>query len=165
MSRRLMELCLLAYPAARRERDREYMRDLALELAERDGLARQAGSLLLGGLKERIEARRLRGGPSVGTWARRALAACAVLAVVALASGELAGAPGRDGASHETEAYACVEVGTSSAGADCAEVRNVAAARERDGWDCTTSKRTTAAGRETGWDCMRGSPAFSWLPL
>jgi hypothetical protein len=34
MSRRLLDLCLLAYPRARRERDRAYLRDLALDLAE-----------------------------------------------------------------------------------------------------------------------------------
>jgi hypothetical protein len=34
MSRRLLDLCLLAYPRARRERDRAYLRDLALDLAD-----------------------------------------------------------------------------------------------------------------------------------
>lgn len=76
MSRRLLDLCLLAYPRARRERDRDYLRDLALDLAEGQGLMRQAGSLLLGGLRERVA--------SLGRWAWRAGAAS--LVVVALAS-------------------------------------------------------------------------------
>jgi hypothetical protein len=53
MRRRLLDLCLLAYPRASRRRDRDYLRDLALELAERHGFARQAVSLLLGGARER----------------------------------------------------------------------------------------------------------------
>ena len=48
MRRRLLDLCLLAYPRASRQRDSDYLRDLALDLAERQGLARQAVSLLSG---------------------------------------------------------------------------------------------------------------------
>lgn len=82
MSRRLLDLCLLAYPRARRERDREYLRDLALDLADRrHGLARQALSLLLGGFRARIEASRT----------GRALVVSCVLAVPALAASVLAG--------------------------------------------------------------------------
>jgi hypothetical protein len=96
MSRRLLELCLLAYPRARRERDRAYLRDLALDLAESDGLARQALSLLLGGLKDRIAASRRAGGVRVGTWIRRAVVASVVLAALALAANELAGTTASD---------------------------------------------------------------------
>jgi hypothetical protein len=60
MSRRLLDLCLLAHPRARRERDRVYLRDLALELAERDGLGRRALSLLRGRLRVRIAAVRVK---------------------------------------------------------------------------------------------------------
>ena len=78
MSRRLLDLCLLAYPRARRDSDRAYLRDLALDLAEGShGLARQALSLLLGGLSDRIQAGRK-------TWIRRALVASCVLAALAL---------------------------------------------------------------------------------
>jgi hypothetical protein len=72
MRRRLLDLCLLAYPRARRQRDRDYLRDLALDLAETQGLRRQAWSLLVGGLGERI-----------GRPAQRALVACLVLAAPA----------------------------------------------------------------------------------
>ena len=61
MRRRLLELCLLAYPRARRDRDGDYLRDLALELAETYGLRRQVLSLLRGGLGARIEAATPRG--------------------------------------------------------------------------------------------------------
>ena len=46
MSRRLLDLCLLAYRRARRERDRDYLRDLALDFAETHSLAHEALSLL-----------------------------------------------------------------------------------------------------------------------
>jgi hypothetical protein len=58
MRGRLLALCLLAYPRARRERDRDYLRDLALDLAEAQGVRRQALSLLAGGVRERIAVRR-----------------------------------------------------------------------------------------------------------
>ena len=48
MIRRLLELCLVAYPRARRERDREFLRDLALDLGGTHGLTRQAVSLAAG---------------------------------------------------------------------------------------------------------------------
>jgi CubicO group peptidase (beta-lactamase class C family) len=93
MSRRLLELCLLAYPRPRRESDREYLRDLALELAENYGLARQALSLLRGGLSERLEAWGSRRGPEPFTRMKRLGLGSLVLAVVGftaagLASGE-----------------------------------------------------------------------------
>jgi hypothetical protein len=53
MRRRLLHLCLLAYPRASRRLDGDYLRDLALELAEHQGFARQAGSFLIGGVRER----------------------------------------------------------------------------------------------------------------
>jgi hypothetical protein len=99
MRRRLLELCLLAYPRARRERDRDYLRDLSFDLAETDGLGRQAISLLFGGIKERIEGRRRRAGTRMGTWALRAAVASLVLAAVALAASGLLGPAGSDGGS------------------------------------------------------------------
>ncbi len=93
MSRRLLDLCLLACPRARRDRDRAYLRDLALDLAEgRHGLARQALSLLLAGLGERIR-----------TGRRRLLVVSCVLGVAALAASGLAGAVER---THEVEEIA-----------------------------------------------------------
>jgi len=89
--RRLLELCLLAYPRARRRRDRDYLRDLALDLAETQGLLRQAWSLLGGGLRDRIELRRRR-----SRLVKRALVACFVLAAPALAAGWLITSEGGD---------------------------------------------------------------------
>ena len=91
MSRRLIDLCLLAYPRARRERDRAYLRDLALDLAESHGLARQALSLLLGGLSDRIEAARKAASVRAGSWIRRALVAAFVLAALAFAANGVVG--------------------------------------------------------------------------
>jgi hypothetical protein len=106
MSRRLLELCLLAYPRARRQRDRAYLRDLALDLAERRGLARQALSLLLGGFRDRIDAGRKTVGVRVGTWIRRALLAALVLA----ATGLVGTTDSDEERSHEVEQFACVHV-------------------------------------------------------
>jgi hypothetical protein len=75
MRRRLLDLCLLAYPRARRERDRDYLRDLALDLAETQGVLPQAWSLLAGGLRERAEG-----------LATRVAVACLVLVALAFAA-------------------------------------------------------------------------------
>jgi len=53
MRERLLGLCLLAYPRATRVRDGDYLRDLALELADGSGVVRQAASLLRGGFAAR----------------------------------------------------------------------------------------------------------------
>jgi hypothetical protein len=109
MSRRLIELCLLAYPRARRERDRAFLRDLALDLAESHGLARQAVSLLLGGLGDRIAAARKAGNARAGSWIRRALVASFVLAALALAASELVGTSESEvERSHEVERSSAV---------------------------------------------------------
>jgi hypothetical protein len=83
MIRRLLELCLLAYPRAHRARDREFLRDLALDLGASRGYARQAASLLLGGLAERFRTGR--------KGARRAAVGCLVLVALALAAGSATG--------------------------------------------------------------------------
>jgi hypothetical protein len=53
MSRRLLELALLAYPRPIRQRDGEHLLDLAHELADGHGTAREMLGLLRGGLAER----------------------------------------------------------------------------------------------------------------
>jgi hypothetical protein len=53
MSRRLVGLCLLAYPREVRARDGEHLRDLALELADDHGVLHEAFGLFRGGLRER----------------------------------------------------------------------------------------------------------------
>jgi hypothetical protein len=103
MRRRLLDLCLRAYPRARRERDRAYLRDLALDLAERDGVARQALSLLIGGLRDRVRA---------GAWIRRVVVASFVLAALAAAALGVAGTRGGERI-HEVEEISCVQVDRS----------------------------------------------------
>jgi hypothetical protein len=153
MSRRLLDLCLLAYPRASRERDRAYLRDLALELAESDGLARQALSLLLGGLRERIDAARKTGSVRVGRWIRRALVASFVLAALALAANGLVATTESDGQRiHEVEQFACVHSDASG----CAETSRLVAAMEQRGWDCKTRRRARHGRHSTSWECTRG---------
>ena len=53
MRERLLRLCLLAYPRARRARDGTVLRDLASELSARRGAAREAIGLIRGGLEAR----------------------------------------------------------------------------------------------------------------
>jgi hypothetical protein len=147
MTRRLLELCLLAYPRVSRKRDAEFLRDLALDLGGTHGFARQAMSLLLGGLKERIEGYRRRGA---------AIACLAFIALAVAASG------------HEIEGYACAPAESSlrfSSAGGCAEMKRLVAAKKREGWDCT-SRRRSGAGRDwPTWECTRGSTAVAWLPL
>jgi hypothetical protein len=127
MRGQLLDLCLLAYPRALRRRDRDYLRDLALELAERHGLVRQVISLLLGGVRERVS--------SAGRWGRRLGAAS--LAGVALAFGGLVVSAGAHG-SHEVDRFACAASGVGGGSGCAAHARSLVFARERTGWRCTT---------------------------
>jgi hypothetical protein len=171
--RRVLDLCLLAYPRARRERDRDYLRDLALDLADRHGFLRQALSLLRGGLGERIEVRRR--GASRGTWIKRVVVACFVLAALALAANGLIRPPEGDGEQiQQIEQFACVYADHPPSkrnrppaidAGECAQTRRLVAARERGGWDCTTRRRTRPGRRSTSWECARGSEAVAWLGL
>lgn len=54
MRMKLLDLCLLAYSRARRERDGELLRSLAAELADEHGIAREAWGLLRGGVRARL---------------------------------------------------------------------------------------------------------------
>jgi hypothetical protein len=175
MNRRLLELCLLAYPPTRREHDRAYLRDLALDLAEAHGFARQAGSLLLGGIKTRIDDRRRRGNARIATLARRAAVASFALIVFTVAASGLFGMAGGDGGTvQELERYACVYAEDPSSRREgrrvdgahgCAQTMTLVAAREREGWNCTTRQRTGAGRRATSWECARGSAADAWPSL
>jgi hypothetical protein len=141
MRGRLLDLCLLAYPRACRHRDRDYLRDLALELANRQGLARQAVSLLLGGLRERVV--------GAGRWTRRIGAAS--LVGFALAFGALAVSAGAQG-DHEVERFACV---ASGGGRGCAaQARSVVLSHERAGWRCTPRGDLPDA-LSANWECTR----------
>jgi hypothetical protein len=139
MRRRLLDLCLLAYPRACRRRDRDYLRDLALELAERQGLARQAMSLLLGGVRERAGGARRR---------RRRIGAASL---VGLALAVSAGARG----THEVDRFACA-ASTAGGGSGCAaQARSLVSSHERAGWRCTRRDGLPDASGAS-WECTRG---------
>jgi hypothetical protein len=147
MRRRLLDLCLLAYPRARRKRDRDYVRDLALELSATYGLRRQAISLVQGGLSERIERHRMRSGARV--WTRRLAVGCFLVAtLVFVASGRTEIAAGDD---ERVEAGRLVC--DDSAGA-CAPPRRLIAARRRGGWDCAIRSHDRGEHHVTAWRCV-----------
>jgi hypothetical protein len=135
-ARRLIDLCLLAYPRAIRRRDRDHLRDLALELAEDQGLARQGWSFVLGGMRQRV------------AWAsgrtRRAAAAAGALLALALAANVVVASAASN---REVERFAC------STG--CAAVQRQVAEREQAGWTCTADER--APGDGDAWECTRSS--------
>ena len=127
MRRRLLDLCLLAYPRASRRRAVTICATWRWSLAERQGLARQAVSLLLGGVRERA------GG--AGRWSRRIGAAS--LVGLALAFGALAVSAGAQG-SHEVDRFACSEA-AAGGGSGCAA--------QAQAWSLRASGRDGVAGR------------------
>lgn len=143
MRRRLLELCLLAYPRACRGQDREYLRDLALELTERQGFARQAASLLAGGVRQRIRDIRT----------ARARVGAVALAALALAFGGVAVSAAAHG-EHSVDRFSCV---TSARGADggcAAPARKLLASRARAGWQCSSHSNLLDPLR-TSLQCVR----------
>jgi hypothetical protein len=162
MRRRLLDLCLLAYPSVRRGRDHDYLRDLALELAETYGLWRQAVSLLRGGLSERVERRRLSGGASRGIWMRRAVIGCFVAMAMAFAASGLSGIAAGGVERVEVDRLACVDEGHSRSKRDrhvdapggCARTaKRLVATRLRGGWDCAMQRHTRDGQRAIAWRC------------
>ena len=145
MRRRVLALCVLAYPRSRRERDGDYLRDLALELAERHGVRREIASLLRNGLVERVRlsrrSARLRHGVVAGL--------VAGIVSTGLAVGVL-GWPAVGEQRFEAEQFTC------AATDGCAETAAVVAAHVRDGWACRSS-RDTREGLSVGWHCTLGS--------
>jgi hypothetical protein len=148
MRRRLLDLCLLAYPRLRRERDRGYLRDLALELAETYGLRRQAVSLLRGGLSERIDRRRLGRGRRSSGWMRRVVVGCLVVAATAFAASGLTRIAAGDLARVEADRLVCVDRGKG-----CVQTQRLVAARLRAGWECAMRRRTRDGQRAIAWRC------------
>jgi hypothetical protein len=175
MRERLLDLCLLAYPRARRAADHDFLRDLALDLAETQGFPRQAWSLLGGGLRERIELRRRGRRPPViaGGWAKRIVVGSSVLAALAFAATGLI-APGGGGGVSEVERFVCQYTDgppseprgvPSNRRSGCRETERLIAARERAGWDCTTRLYARSGGRTTTWSCTRASNVVAWLGI
>lgn len=134
--RRLLALCLLAYPRGRRTKDGAYLRDLALELSETYGVGRQALSLLRGGLAERVRRRPRRGALLVGGVVATGL----VLFGGGLASGASGGM--------DVEVYSCSAT-TGGGAAECAGIAAQVHGHEGAGWTC---ERTTSRD-ETSWRC------------
>lgn len=143
MKGRLLDLCLLAYPRASRRRDRDYLRDLALELAERHGLARQAVSLLLGGVRERAVSAARRG------WRIGAVA----LAGLALAFGGVAVSASAQG-NHELDRFSCAASVAGGSSGCAAQARSLVLARERAGWRCRPHDPQSDATR-VSLECTR----------
>ena len=132
MRRRLLDLCLLAYPRGIRGRDRDHLLDLALDLAAEHGTACEAFGLLRGGLAERHRR---------GRRARRAVLAMG--AVTGLFLAFVTWSAAAQGGDVEEDRFAC-------SGA-CAAAEAEVAARERDGWSCTEKREPTAFS----WRCTR----------
>jgi hypothetical protein len=143
MRRRVLTLCVLAYPRSRRDRDGDYLRDLALELAGDHGVRREVASLLGNGLVERVRLGRR------SSWRRHGVVA-ALVAIVStgLAAGLLSW-PAME-QRFEAERFSC------DATDGCAETAAVVAARVRDGWECRSS-RVRREGLSVVWHCTLGS--------
>jgi hypothetical protein len=175
MRRRLLGLCLLAYPRARRAVDRDYLRDLALDLAEAQGFLRQVWSLLGGGLRERIELRRRSSAAGLRRLVKRTVVASSVLVALTFAASGLIVSGGGDGEGvSEIERFACqyaedeASQGRSApvnGRSRCGETERLIAARARAGWECTTRRRVHAGGRMTTWRCTRASDVVAWLGI
>lgn len=129
---RLLGLCLLAYPRALRGRDREELRDLALDLADSHGTTREALGLLRGGFAER----RRRAG-------RTRRAGVALGATTGLALVLLTWSAAADGGRVEEDRFECAGV--------CAAAEAAVATRIRDGWTCDERRQSTSVS----WRCVR----------
>ena len=82
MNSRLIDLCLRSYPRTLVKRERDYLRDLALEMAgDKGGSARQGLSLLRGGIVQRFRSMR----EACHGWRpAKVVAACSVLILTAV---------------------------------------------------------------------------------
>lgn len=146
MRRRLIALCVLAYPRATRGADAVYLRDLALDFVDGSGFGRQLMSLLRGGLAQRFESSRLRRPAVPIRWAVAGAFAVAVVAIVC-------GLAYFGSADTDIEVHSCVETGSRADG--CSDLRRIAADKERDGWVCTSQRRLVDGRRLVGVECRR----------
>ncbi len=132
MSRRALELALLAYPRQTRRRDGDHLLDLAHELADTHGATREVVGLLRGGFAERRRRR--------STTRRVAMAVGAAIgSVLAVLTWSAAAEPLR------------VEEDQFSCEGECADIDAQVAERERDGWTCTEQE----AAASVVWRCTR----------
>jgi hypothetical protein len=170
VKRRILDVCVLAYPRGRRDRDREYLRDLALELAGADGLRRQALSLLRGGLGERIELWRRGRSEAASAWMRRIVIIGAAFAATAFTASSLIGTAAGEGERVEQERLTCVGAahpvskrnGGPNGRSGCAGAKAMAVARSREGWDCATRRQARGAQQVIAVRCSLGQEAGAW---
>jgi len=130
MTRRLVDLCLLAYPRAVRARDGEHLRELAADLAADHGFLREAFGLVRGGLAERRRQSQTR--PAVVAVGAATLVALTALTWTATAQG------GRV----EEDVLTCSE--------QCADAEADVASRVVDGWSCTERREPA----RVSWRCV-----------
>ena len=137
MSRRLLALCVRAYPPGR-ETEGEVLLALAMDLAgaSRCGVLRQAWSLVCGGAAERLRGRR----------GRRAWVAAG--AAVASTSVMLGAGLGSVQARSEVELYSCGHDRTADS---CTAVADRVAGLRQADWTCD---RLASSG-EVSWRCTR----------
>lgn len=130
MSPRLIDLCLLAYPAAVRERDRAHLHDLATDLARDHGTLREAFGLLRGGLAERRRRSRAR-----STVIAAGAAAFLVLTALTWTATAQSGTV-------EEDVFACE--------GRCSQAEAEATSKIREGWTCAE----TAESAGMRWRCV-----------
>lgn len=121
MSPRLIDLCLWAYPAAIRDRDRSHVHDLATDLAGDHGFLREVFGLLRGGLVERRRQSRTRS------------AAAAVGATTLFALAALTWTAAAQSGAVEEDLFVCQ--------GDCVQAEADVRSRVRDSWTCAKSQR------------------------
>lgn len=126
----MLGLGLLAFPREVRDRDGAYLRELALDLADTHGTAREVLGLVRGGLGER---RRRMG--------RLRSAVAAAGAALVLALGVLTWSTAAAGARVEEDRFACA--------GECDGTRAEVADRVADGWTCTERQESTTVQ----WRC------------
>ena len=132
MSRRALDLALLAYPRQTRQRDGDHLLDLAHELADTHGTTREVVGLLRGGFAERRRRR--------STTRKVAMAVGAAIgSVLVVLTWSAAAEPLR------------VEEDQFSCQGECADIDAQVAERERDGWTCTEQETSGSVM----WRCTR----------
>jgi hypothetical protein len=117
MRQRLLGWCVLTYPRERRRRDGVILRDLALDLGDSHGIAREAVSLVRAGLAERI-----------ASWSIRRRAVAVALVTGAIVAAALPAAGGQT--QFDVEQYACARPA-------CDDVTSLVTERQHAGWQCT----------------------------
>jgi hypothetical protein len=156
MRRRLLDLCLLAYPRRHRRRDGAYLRDLALELSEAWGLGPQALSLLRAGLGERIELHRRSDVMSPRTLIRRAVFVVGVLTAITLTVRGLTGVTAGESVRVERDRLVCVQTDHPRGPNPCAGTNTQVADRIQSGWECAGHARLDGGRRTITWRCALG---------